>query len=133
MSWSARKWPPIYSLIQMSPLQPWVSAGFQTFYKAFCIRFGFVCLEPAHQMFSLIENIIAVHVYWKKRDVQTLTPPDFYKTFHSSSLNQVLIWPGFNVCFKLMHHNEKSWQDYLGISFSDLAELHCFHNYNEDT
>lgn len=68
-----------------------------------------------------------------KRDVRTLTPPDFYKTFHSSSLNQVLIWPGFNVCFKLTHHNEKSWQDYLGVSFLDLAELHCFHNYNEDT
>lgn len=32
-----------------------------------------------------------------------------------------------------MHHNEKLWQDYLGISILDLAELHCFHNCNEDT
>jgi len=58
---------------------------------------------------------------------------EFHKTHHSSFLNQVLIWLGFNVCFKLMHHNEKSWQDYLGRSFLDLAELHCFQNFNEDT
>lgn len=59
-----------------------------------------------------------------------LTPLEFYKTHHPSFLNQVLIWPGF---FKLMHHNEKSRQDYLGISFLDLAEPHLLHNFNEDT
>lgn len=61
-----------------------------------------------------------------------LTPLEFYKIHHSPFLNQVLIWPRFNVCFKLIHHNEKEWQDYLGISFLDLAELQCFHNLNEE-
>lgn len=133
MSWSARKWPLIYSLIQMSLLQLWVSAGFQTLYKAFCIRFGVCVFRTCPPDVFSDRKCYCNACLLEKRDVQTLTPPDFYKTFHSCSLNQVLIWPGFNVCFKLMHHNEKSWQDYLGISFSDLAELHCFHNYNEDT
>lgn len=78
-------------------------------------------------------SVFAMRGYWKKRHAPVLASLEFYRTHHPSFLNRVLIWPGFNVCFKLMHHNEKSWPDYSGRSFLDLAEPHCFHNFNEDT